>query len=84
METRRSEWEEYMESPVEKLMAMDLKKYNNLITSGRWCTKDPKDAQILTPVVLDQKLVDDSKKTSEKSNREPTKGESYYIRDIPP
>ena len=63
---------------------MDLKKYNNLITSGRWCTKDPKDAQILTPVVLDQKLVDDSKKTSDKSNRESTKLEPAYIRDLPP
>ena len=66
---------------------MSLKNYNNLLTSGRWSTKDPKDAQILDLVGLDQKIADDSKKLSEKSNtsnRDTTKGEPSYISDLPP
>ena len=35
------------EFSTEQIRAMALKKYNNLLTSGRWYTKDPKDAQIL-------------------------------------
>ena len=65
---------------------MDLKKYKNLFTSGSWPTKDPKDAHILALVGLSQKLVDDFKRSSEKSktsNRETTKGEPSYIRDLP-
>ena len=27
-----------------QVRAMDLEKYNNLLTLGRWSTKDPKDA----------------------------------------
>ena len=66
---------------------MSLKKYKNLFTSGKWSYKDPKDAQILALVVLSQKLVDDSKKSSEKtttSNRESTRGDPAYIIDIAP
>ena len=43
-------------------MVMDLKNYNNLLTSGKWSTKYPKDAHILALVGLAQKLADDSKK----------------------
>ena len=52
---------------------MALNKYNNLLTSGRWSTKDPKDAHILALVVVAQKLVYDLKKTSDKSNMESKK-----------
>ena len=65
---------------------MDLKKCNNLLTSGRWYSKDPKDTQILDLVGVVQKLADDSKK-SEKSNtsiRDTTKGKPAYIVDLPP
>ena len=41
---------------------MYLKNYNNLLTSGRWSTKDPKDSQILALVLVSQKLAYDSKK----------------------
>ena len=47
---------------------MSLKKYNNLLTSWRCSNKDPKYDHILALVVVAQKLVDDSKKSSEKSN----------------
>ena len=53
---------------------MALKKYNNLLTSERWPTKDPKDAQILDLVGVAQKIMDDSKKKSENSNRGSTNG----------
>ena len=33
---------------------------------------------------MDKKLADDSKKSSKKSNRESTKVEPAYIRDLPP
>ena len=62
---------------------MDLKKYKNLLTSGRWFNKDPKDAQILSLVGVDQNIADNSKKTSEKSNtynRDSNKAEPAYIR----
>ena len=68
------------------MRAVDLKKYNNQITSGRWSTKYPKDAQTLALVWVDQKISDDSKKSSEKSNTsniDTTKGEPAYIRDLP-
>ena len=35
METRRSDWEEDKEFTADKVRAMDLKKYKNIITSGR-------------------------------------------------
>ena len=57
------------------MMNMALKKYNNLLTSGRWSTKDPKDAQILDLVGVAQKLSDDLNKSSDKYNRGSTKGE---------
>ena len=66
---------------------MALKKYNNLITSGMWSTRDPKGDHILALVEVAQKLADDSKKSSESSNtskRETTKGEPSYIRDLSP
>ena len=50
METSRSEWEEDKDFTAQKVRAVDLKKYNNQITSGRWSTKYPKDAQILALV----------------------------------
>ena len=63
---------------------MALKKYNNLLTSGRWSNKDPKYLSILG---VAQNLVDGSNKSSDKSNTsktESTKGEIAYIRDPPP
>ena len=41
---------------------MDLKKHNNILTSGRWSTKDPKDDHTLYLVGVAQKLADDSDK----------------------
>ena len=66
---------------------MYLNKYKNLPTSGRWSIKDPKDAQILALVGVSQKIVDDSNKSSDKSNasnRDTTKGYPEYTRDLPP
>ena len=66
---------------------MVLKRYNNLLTPWRWSTKDSKDAQILALVGAEQNLADDYKKPSDKydtSEREITKGEVAYIRDLPP
>ena len=60
---------------------MLLKKYNNLLTPGRWSNKDPKDYQILALFGVAQKLSYDSKKSSKKyntSNRESTKGDPAY------
>ena len=77
MDTSRSKWGEGKDFASEKVRTMALKNYNNLLTSGKWSTKDPKDAQILDLVGGSQKIADDSKKSSEKyntSNRETTKG----------
>ena len=63
---------------------MDLKKYNNPLTSERWYTKEHNDAHILDLFRAAQNLIDDSKKTSDKSNKEPKKWELAYIRDLPP
>ena len=63
---------------------MALKKYNKLLTSGRWSIKDHKDDQILGLVGVAQKIANDSKKSYDKSNMESTKGDAVYIRDIPP
>ena len=63
---------------------MDLKKYINLLTSGRWSTKDPKYSYILALTGLAQKLLDESKKSSNKPNSETTKVEPAYIRYLPP
>ena len=87
MDIRRSEWEEDKDFSEEQMRAMALKKYNKLLTSGRWSAKDPKDAHILALVGVAQNLADKSKKSSEKSNtynRDTTKGEPAYIRDLPP
>ena len=87
METSRSEWEEDNYFTPEHMRAMALKKYNTLSTSGRWHTKDTEDDQILALVGVTQKLADNSKKSSEKpntSNRDTTKGEQYYIRELSP
>ena len=62
---------------------MALKKYNNILTWGRWSNKDTKDAQILALVGVAHKLANDSKITSEDPSRESTKVEPTYIRDIP-
>ena len=48
---------------------MDLKKYNNLLTSDWWPTKDTNDDQILALVGVAQNIENDLKKASEKSNR---------------
>ena len=65
---------------------MALKKYNNLLTSGRWSNKDTKDDQILALVGLAQNLADDSKKASEKSNTSnrnlPNGQPSYKIQKV--
>ena len=58
---------------------MALKKYNNILTSGRLYNKNPKDYKILDIVGVAQKLADDSNKSSGKSktsNSESTKGET--------
>ena len=68
------------------MSSIALKKYKNLITSGRWFNKDPKDSQILSLVGVAQKLSENSKKTPDKSNtynRESTKADPAYIRDPP-
>ena len=64
-------------------MNMALNKYNNLLTSGRWSTKDPKDAQILDLVGVAQKFADKTNKSSEKYNKDSSKGEPAYIKDLP-
>ena len=43
---------------------MELKKYNNLLSPGRWYTKDPKDSHIIDLVGMSQKLMDNSNKIS--------------------
>ena len=63
--------------------ANGLENYKNILTSGRWSNKDTKDAQIITLVGVYQKPFKNSKKLSEKSSREYTKGDSSYMRDIP-
>ena len=86
METRRNEWDEDKYFTAEQVRSMALKNYNNPIPSGRWSTNYPKDYQMLSLVVVAQKLLDESKKSSEKSNtynRETTKEEPAYIRYIP-
>ena len=52
------------------MMNMALNKYNNLLTSGRWSTKDPKDAQILDLVGVAQKFADKTNNSSEKYNND--------------
>ena len=57
---------------IKKARAVYMNKYNNPLDYGRWTTKDPKDtkdAHILVLVVLSKKLMDDSNKSSDKSNR---------------
>ena len=68
MYTRRSEWEEDKEFTEDQVRAMALKKYNKLLTSGRWNNKDNKDSHILTLVGVAQKLADESNKLCEKYN----------------
>ena len=66
---------------------MFLKKYNNILTSGRRYNKDTKYAQIIALVVVAQNIADNSNKSSDKyntSNSESTKGNTAYIRDLPP
>ena len=77
METRRSEWEEDKDFTVEKVRAMELKKYNNLLTSGRWYNKDPKYSKIIALVGVNQTISENSNKSYDKSTtyrRESTKG----------
>ena len=86
MDTKMSEWEEDKDVTADQVRAMVLDKYNNILTSERWSNKDPKYAQILALVGVNQNLVENSKKSFEKSNTfnmESTKGEPAYIRDLP-
>ena len=62
METRRSEWEEDRDFTEEQVRDMALKNYKNLLTLGRWYTKDTKYAQILALLGVAQKIEDYSKK----------------------
>ena len=62
---------------------MALKKYNNLLTSVKCYTKYSKVEQILSLVGVYQKLMDESKKTSDKYNRYSTKGKTACTRYIP-
>ena len=62
---------------------MSLNSYNKLRTAGRYSIKDTNDVQILNLVGVAQNLADDSKNSSEKSNRGSTKGEPDYTRDLP-
>ena len=61
-----------------------MKKCNNLLTSGRWSKKYPKDYHILDIVGVYQKLADISNKSSYKSNRDLINGEQAYITNLPP
>ena len=63
---------------------MSLKKYNNLLTSERWSSKYPKDAHILVLFGVSQNLADESKKSSDESNRDTTKLYPACIRYLPP
>ena len=62
---------------------MSPKKYNKLFNSWRWSIKDTKYDHILYLVVVDQNLVDNSKKLSEKPSRETTKEELAYTGALP-
>ena len=87
MDTRRSKWDEDKDFTTDQVVSMSLKKYNNLLNSGRWSNKDPKYVQILSVVLVDQNLSDNSNKSSYKSNtsnRESTKVDLDYIRDLLP
>ena len=64
IDTIRSDWEEYKKFIAEQLRSIYLKKYNHILTLGRWYTKDTKDAHILYLFGVAQNLMDDSKKTS--------------------
>ena len=63
---------------------MALNKYNNLLTSERWYTKDTKDAHILSIFWVSQNIIDESKKTLDNLKRESKNSEPEYIRDIQP
>ena len=52
METGRKEWEEYNYFTEDHFMAMALKKYNNLLTSGMWSTKYLKYSKILSLQIM--------------------------------
>ena len=69
MDTRRIEWDEDRDFLSEQVRSMTLKKYNNLLDSGRWSTKEPKGSHILALVGVTQKLMNNSNKTSGKSDR---------------
>ena len=71
MDTSGSEWEDNMKFSEDQAGAIALKKYNNLLTSARWSTKDPKNAHIPTIVGVKHNLMD-SKKTSYKPNSQST------------
>ena len=57
MMTRRREWYGFKETS-EQVRGTDLKKYNNILTSWRWSTKDTKDSYILDLVGMAQNIAD--------------------------
>ena len=61
---------------------MVLNSYNNLLTSGSWSSKDPKDDPTLALFGMSQKIANDPKKSSDKSNSDPNKVDPDYIRDL--
>ena len=72
---------------LDQVMEVELKKYNNLLASGRWSKKDPKDDHILAISGGAQKQAYDSMKSSNKSNtsnRESINEDPYDIRDLSP
>ena len=70
METRSIEWEKDRKFTKYQVRATDLKKYNNLITSGKCSTNYPKDSWILYLVGATQNIMDESKNTPESFNKE--------------
>ena len=58
MDTRRSDWEEDKYITSDHVRSMDLKKYNNVLNSGKWYTKYTQDDHILALVEVDQNLAD--------------------------
>ena len=63
---------------------MSLNNYTNILASGIWSNKYPHGSHILALVVVAQKLSNDSKKPSENTIRDSTKGYKPCIRYLQP
>ena len=61
MYNSRSEWEEDKKLTSEQVSDIDMKNYNNLLNSGRWSNKYPKDYQTLYLEGVAKKIADNSK-----------------------